>query len=157
MVYCLRNHLILNALKAQIQLYLNSASWITYIEIHSYYKPLLFERSSPGGLGGTPMKRQLLEIQLDYIYKSLLFERSSPGGLGGTPMKRQLLEIQLDYIYKPLLFERSSPGGLGGPPMKRQLLEIQRVKKLTLTPVYILYAVPSYGRFERRVKHVMHI
>src|SRR5271168_5227758 len=112
--------------------------------MHSYYKPLLFERSSPGGLGGTPMKRQLLEIQLDYIYKSLLFERSSPGGLGGTPMKRQLLEIQLDYIYKPLLFERSSPGGLGGTPMKRQLLEIQRVKKLTLTPVYILYAVPSF-------------
>jgi len=92
------------------------------------------------------MKRQLLEIQLDYIYKSLLFERSSPGGLGGTPMKRQLLEIQLDYIYKPLLFERSSPGGLGGTPMKRQLLEIQRVKKLTLTPVYILYAVPSCQR-----------
>jgi hypothetical protein len=59
-------------------------------------------------------------------------------------MKRQLLEIQLDYIYKSLLFERSSPGGLGGTPMKRQLLEIQRVKKLTLTPVYILYAVPSW-------------
>src|ERR1700742_2692027 len=77
-------------------------------------------------------------------YKPFLLERSSPGGLGGTPMKRQLLEIQLDSLYKPLLFERSSPGGLGGTPMKRQLLEIKRVKKLTLTPVYILYAAPSY-------------